>query len=158
MSRERSLTTALYWWHKYTPVTLPKTNRSLRGALVFSLALWIALLPFLSDVHMAQVPHVYCAEHGHFHEVVASGRVEPAEDTTPSNPSRVAQSSASMLASIEECPLCDLALRQGAVFSQRFIPALFGHLAHNTFQTYDIHTSWPVLHRAPKHSPPLQTV
>ncbi len=144
-------------WHKCVSVILLKPHKSLPGALAFSLALWIGLLPLISAVHMALVPHVYSTEHRHFHEVVISGQGDPVEDTSPATASIMAQSSASLLTSIEECPLCDLALRQGAIFSQCIFPKLFDRLIQNVSSLRSTHAAWPVLYRAPKHSPPFQT-
>ena len=144
-------------WHKYVSVRLRNPKKNPTGALTFSLALWIGLLPFFSAVHMAMVPHVYSTEHRHFHEVVISGQGDPVEDTSSATASIMARSSASLLTSIEECPLCDLALRQGAIFSQCIFPKLFDRLIQNVFSLRSIHTAWPVLYRAPKHSPPFQT-
>jgi hypothetical protein len=122
--------------------------------LTTSLAVWIALLPLISSIHMALVPHVYSTEHRHFHEVVTTGDVESSND--PSTASLVARSSAASLTSIEECPLCDLALRQGAVFSQCVFPKLSDSLIQNVFPISSGHITRPVLFRAPKHSPPFQ--
>ena len=139
---------------------LLKPHKSLPGALTLSLALWIALLPFISAIHMAWVPHIYSTEHRHFHEVVISGQADPVEDcvedAAPATASIVARSSASLLTSIEECLLCDLALRHGAVFSQCVFPELFDHQIQFVFPLYSTHAAWPVLYRAPKHSPPFQ--
>jgi len=119
--------------------------------------MWIALLPFISAVHMALVPHVYSPEHRHFHEVVTSGQVDPVEDAAPATASITARPSASLLTTIEECPLCDLALRQGAVLSQWTFPKRFDRSTQSAFLFFSIHAVWPVLDRAPKHSPPFQT-
>jgi hypothetical protein len=106
---------------------------------------------------MALVPHVYSVEHRHFHEIVTSGEVVPPEDLNPATASLTAQSTASLFASIEECPLCDLALRQGAVFFQSAFPRLSDGLIQNVSPLYSVNITWPVLYRAPKHSPPFQT-
>ena len=135
---------------------LRKLNIRLPVVLTASLALWIALLPLISAVHMAMVPHVYSREHSHFHEVVTSGKIVPVDGPNPATACIVAHSSASLLTSIEECPLCDLALRQGAVFSQRVFPKLSDSLIQDVSPPCGTHTDWPVLYRAPKHSPPFQ--
>jgi hypothetical protein len=136
---------------------LSKSKRSLPGALAVSLALWIALLPFISAIHMALVPHVYSTEHRHFHEVVTSGQGDPVEDAAPATASIAAQSPASLLTSIEECSFADLAIRQGVVASGWLPPGLFRNLAQQSSPFSSIHILWPILHRAPKHSPPFQT-
>lgn len=125
--------------------------------LVSALALWLALLPFISAVHMAMMPHVYSSEHRHFHEVVTNGRAEPVEDDVPGTASFTKRSSASLLTTINECSLCNLALRQGAFFSRSTLPELADHPTENSPQFFSIHVTWPVIYRAPKHSPPFQT-
>lgn len=120
-----------------------------------SLALWITLLPFISSVHMALVPHVYSTEHRHFHEVVTPEDANPTEDTDRATASFVAQSPAPFLTSIEECPLCDLALRQSLVTAPSPILAPNDCVAQSNFPAGTITACWPVLYRAPKHSPPL---
>jgi hypothetical protein len=107
---------------------------------------------------MGLMPHVYSAEHRHFHEVVTTGQADPIEDSDRATASFVARSSAASLTTIEECPLCDLALRQGAVFSQCAFPRLSDNPIHNVFPLNSAHVTRPVLYLAPKHSPPLQTV
>jgi len=125
--------------------------------LVSTLALWLALLPFISAVHMAMVPHVYSAEHRHFHEVATNGRVEPVEDDVSGTASYTERSSASLLTTINECSLCNLALRQGAFFLRSTLPELVDHPAENSPQFFSIHVTRLVIYRAPKHSPPFQT-
>jgi len=138
-------------------VRLRKLNRRLPGVLTASLALWIALLPLISAVHMAVVPHVYSAEHRHFHEVVTSGEVDPVEDTDRAAACIVAQSPAASLTSIEECPLVDLALRQGLVGTQSLFLTPNDCVTQASFPIPTASSSWPVLYRAPKHSPPFHT-
>lgn len=135
----------------------PHANKRLSGILIPSLALWIALLPLISAVHMALVPHVYSAEHRHFHEVVTTGQAGPVEDTAPGTASYTSGSPASQLSSLEECPLCNLALRQGAVFSLGTFPEPVDRPVQSFLRFSSIHLSWPVIFRAPKHSPPLHT-
>ena len=125
--------------------------------LTASLALWIALLPLISAVHMAMVPHVYSTEHRHFHEVVTSGKVDPVEDADRAIASFVAQSSAASLTSIEECPLVDLALRQGLVTTRSLLLTPNDRVTQPNLPLPTANTSWPVLYRAPKHSPPFHS-
>ena len=131
------------------------SRASLPGALSFSLALWIALLPLFSSIHMALVPHVYSTEHHHFHEVVADGNLVPAEETERTTASFAARSSAASSTSIAECPLCDLALRQGLVAALNSLMSPCDCITHRSLPPATVGISWLVLFRAPKHSPPL---
>ncbi len=131
-----------------------KSNRRLSGALTASLALWIALIPLFSAIHMAMVPHVYCAEHRHFHEVVTVGEVAPSEDTDRATASLSNRSMSTSVSTVEECPFVDLAIRQGMVTSRWLPPNLFNNTGWRLFTFSSIHISWPILDRAPKHSPP----
>lgn len=130
---------------------------SLPGALTFSLALWIGLLPLFSALHLAMVPHVYCPEHRHMHEVVTAGEVAPAEDIGRATASVFGHSSTSSLTTLEECPFADLAIRQGVVASRWLLPNLFDSSARQSFLFSSVHILWPILDQAPKHSPPFQT-
>ena len=145
------------WWHKYVSVKLRKPQKSLPGVLTFSLALWIGLLPLFSALHLAMVPHVYSTEHRHLHEVVTVGAATPVEDTDRETASIFDQSATSSLTTLEECPFADLAIRQGMVTSRWSLPNLFDSPARDALPFSSTHISWPVLHRAPKHSPPFQT-
>ena len=136
---------------------LRKLNRRLPGVLTVSLALWIALLPLISAVHMALVPHVYSTEHRHFHEVVNSGKVDPVKDTGRATACFVAESPAASLTSIEECPLVDLALRQGLVGTQSLFLTPNNCVTQSSLPLPTTNSSWSVLFRAPKHSPPFHT-
>ena len=122
-----------------------------------SLALWIGLLPLFSALHLAMVPHVYWSEHGHLHEVVTVGDAAPAEAIDRATASAFRQSSASTFASLEECPFVDLAIRQGVVASQWLPPSFFDSAGWQIFPFSSTHIIWPILDRAPKHSPPFQT-
>lgn len=130
---------------------------SLPGALMFALALWICLLPLFSAIHLAMVPHVYCPEHRHLHEVVSVGKAAPAEDTGRATASIFGHSSTSSLTTLEECPFADLAIRQGVITSRWLLPNLFDSSARQPFPFSNVHILWPILDRAPKHSPPFQT-
>jgi hypothetical protein len=125
--------------------------------LTASLALWIALLPLFSAVHLAMVPHVYWSEHGHLHEVVTVGDAAPAEDNNRATESIYSQSSAYSFASLEECPFVDLAIRQGLITSGWLPPNLYHNTNWQHFPFSSVHFTRPILDRAPKHSPPFQT-
>jgi hypothetical protein len=130
--------------------------KNLPGALALSLALWIGLLPLFSSLHLAMVPHVYSAEHRHLHEVVTVGEAAPAEDTDRATASIFDQSATYSLTTLEECPFIDLAIRQGMITSRWLPPDLVDSIARQPFPFSSTHVSWPVLYRAPKHSPPFQ--
>ena len=132
-------------------------KRRLPGALIFSLALWIALIPLFSAIHLAMVPHVYWSEHGHLHEVVTVGDAAPAEDANRATASIYSQSPAYSFASLEECPFVDLAIREGLIASGWLPPDIYNSTGRQLFPVFCIHFSRPVLDRAPKHSPPFQT-
>jgi len=144
------------WWQKYVSVKELAPKRRLPGALIFSLALWIALIPLFSAIHMTLVPHVYCAEHRHFHEVVTAGQAAPAQDRDPATASIFGRSPASSLTTLEECPFADLAIRQGMIASRWLPPTLFDHPALQPPRVPNAHILWLLLDRAPKHSPPLR--
>jgi hypothetical protein len=125
--------------------------------MTLSLALWIGLLPVFSAIHLAMVPHVYWSEHGHLHEVVTVGDSAPVEDANRATASIYDQSSAYSFASLEECPFVDLAIRQGVVTSGWLPPNLFDNTGWQIFTFSNFHVLRPILDRAPKHSPPIQT-
>lgn len=130
-------------------------KKSLPGALIASLALWIGVLPLFSALHLAMVPHVYWPEHGHLHELVTAGAETPAEDTNRATASVFGRSPVSAFASLEECPFVDLAIRQGVPARRWLSPKLFDSTDWQLFPFYSAHGLLPVLYRAPKHSPPL---
>ena len=129
----------------------------LPASLVLSLALWITLIPLFSAIHLAMVPHVYWAEHGHLHEVVTDGKSAPEENTDRATASIFSRSAASSVATLEECPFVDLTLRQGVVVSLWLPPDFSGSAGWQIFPFSSTHITRPVLDRAPKHSPPFQT-
>ncbi len=134
---------------------LSKPQKNLPGALAFSLALWIGLLPFFSALHLAMVLHVYCPEHRHLHDVVTAGEVVPTENTGRAATSLFTQSSNSSLTTLEECPFADLALRHGVVSCPSTLPNLLNARTRTIVPPPSLGASWPVLSQAPKHSPPF---
>lgn len=118
------------------------------------LALWLGVLPLLSALHLAMVPHVFCPEHRHLHEVVVPDR-QAARAPYRATDSTYSRESPFGLAQLRECPFLDPGLRLGVAPWQCLLPQNPLDSEHRTGYPYrGPGSSRTVLTRAPKHSPP----
>jgi hypothetical protein len=128
-----------------------------KASISVLLAGWIAVLPFLTTLHLAMVPHVFCPEHGHLHEIVREdGRPAPRVRTGSQSPATsLIPRTHRWTTQAAECPFADLALRQGAAVP-RPVPAVRPMASGSLLPVFfpDGVVALEALSLAPKHSPP----
>ena len=132
------------------------SSSDFKRVLVVALALWISVLPSLSAIHLALIPHVFSPALQRFEEITVSAEYIRNQDRPAvPDPAIPATEPDYSLTSSFDCPLANLALRDGMILSG---PAsseqpLAGDSGNICPGTRPLLSDSP-LSNAPKHSPP----